>query len=101
MSRGQGDMRTFSCALVSLFWTLMASFPAVPPFPISAMSGGVEGSPAVQKERDAGVRRLEAGGSLKETLYSGSRPCVKPVGGATRLAARDSNPVAASQRRDA
>jgi len=30
-------MRTFSCARVNLFCTLLASFPALTPFPTSAM----------------------------------------------------------------
>lgn len=32
---------------MNLFWTLLASFPAMTPFPVSAMTRGVEGSPAV------------------------------------------------------
>lgn len=69
---------TFSCALESLFWTLMASFPAVTPFPGSAMSGSAGAS-------GRGADRDGAGG---ETL-----PLVRqkaPAG--FQPAARNSNP---------
>lgn len=58
---------TFSCALVSLFWTLMASFPAVTPFPVSAMSRCVEGSPAVCRTSEE-----EEAMSLKERPFPGA-----------------------------
>lgn len=69
------EARTFSCALVSRFWTLMASFPAVTPFPGSAMSAVCAGVRTSEEEED-GLRERRR--EKKET-----RP----------TAARNSNPV--------
>lgn len=78
---------TFSCALVSLFWTLMASFPAVTPFPVSAMS--CRFSPAVcRTSEEEEVGEKTEGVADGETLPW----CVKPPAEATWLAARNSNP---------